>query len=231
MWEFSATSWWCDDDEQMETVRIFRIGKCVRKKFCSNFDLFTLLIAVGVCCKKGSLGWAMSEKKQAELNIQTFLRIKPSKSPSGYFSTDELDHETFHVQLPENFKSEYIDNSKLHHKFHFNGIVSNEFLKWPFFHRWHADTSNGHSGRSFPKGWVCGGSQCFGWLQLNHICLRTNRIRCLNDSWTIIWPFKYRLFACAGKTFTLTGGPEKYSDRGALLKSELPFSVHWFKWN
>ena len=57
------------------------------------------------------------------MNIQTFLRIKPSKSPSGYFAADEIDNDKLTVDLPDNFRSDYVDNSKLHHAFHFNGII------------------------------------------------------------------------------------------------------------
>jgi len=60
---------------------------------------------------------------QAEGNIQTFLRIRPSKAPSGYFSQDELDQDTLCFSLPDNFKLDYINNSKLRHEFHFNGII------------------------------------------------------------------------------------------------------------
>lgn len=68
------------------------------------------------------------EKKEiSEGNIQTFLRIRPSKKPSGYFLQDDLDSETLQVNLPENYRSqsqEYINNSKLRHKYHFNGIIN-----------------------------------------------------------------------------------------------------------
>ena len=66
---------------------------------------------------------ASSSQKQAEMNIQTFLRIKPSKKPSGYIAPDDLEPDSISVNLPENFRSEYIDNSKLNFKFHFNGIL------------------------------------------------------------------------------------------------------------
>ena len=72
-------------------------------------------------------------QQQAEANIQTFLRVKPSKNPSGYFSVDELDPfissdknkdgEALSFTLPDNFKSDYINNSKLKHSFRFNGVI------------------------------------------------------------------------------------------------------------
>lgn len=68
-----------------------------------------------------------NKKDNLDGNIQTFLRIRPSKKPSGYFIQDDLDNETLQVNLPENYRSqsqEYINNSKLKHKYHFNGIIT-----------------------------------------------------------------------------------------------------------
>jgi kinesin family member 6/9 len=62
-------------------------------------------------------------QKQAESNIQTFLRIRPSKKGSGYFSLDEEDEESLKFNLPENLKLDFVNNSKLRHNFHFNGII------------------------------------------------------------------------------------------------------------
>lgn len=65
-------------------------------------------------------------QKQAEANIQTFLRIRPSKNPSGYFNPDDLEKDSLNVILPDNYRSDYINNSKLRHSFHFNGIIPME---------------------------------------------------------------------------------------------------------
>jgi hypothetical protein len=62
-------------------------------------------------------------KKQAEGNIQTFLRIRPSKKASGYFVEDDMNPGTLKINLPENVKNDFINNSKIHHAYHFNGIV------------------------------------------------------------------------------------------------------------
>ena len=62
-------------------------------------------------------------QKQAESNIQTFLRIRPSKKTSGFFSLDEADEESLKFNLPENLKLDFVNNSKLRHNFHFNGII------------------------------------------------------------------------------------------------------------
>jgi kinesin family member 6/9 len=64
-----------------------------------------------------------SEKEKAEGNIQTFLRIRPSKNPSGFFVQDDLDKGTMNIDLPESIRGEFINNSKLHHQYHFNGIL------------------------------------------------------------------------------------------------------------
>ena len=61
--------------------------------------------------------------KSGDGNIQTFLRIRPSKRPSGYFHQDELDKDALVFSLPENLASDYINNSKLKHGFRFNGII------------------------------------------------------------------------------------------------------------
>ncbi len=63
-------------------------------------------------------------KKIAEGNIQTFMRIRPSKKPSGFFYQDELEPNSLCFNLPENeAKGEYINNSKTKYSFHFNGIL------------------------------------------------------------------------------------------------------------
>jgi hypothetical protein len=72
-----------------------------------------------------------AEKKEAsgsgEGNIQTFIRIRPSSKPSGFFAQNDLYPETLQVNLPENYRSqsqEYINNSKLRHQYHFNGVIT-----------------------------------------------------------------------------------------------------------
>lgn len=65
----------------------------------------------------------MSAKEQAEANIQTFLRIRPSKRPSGYFAVDDLSKNSLIFNLPSDFKTDYINNSKTKYGYHFNGIL------------------------------------------------------------------------------------------------------------
>jgi hypothetical protein len=68
---------------------------------------------------------AAKSTKVGDMNIQTFLRIKPSKRPSGYFQADDVTPDTsLCVRLPDDFKAEnYVDNSKLNHKFQFSGLL------------------------------------------------------------------------------------------------------------
>lgn len=60
---------------------------------------------------------------EGDTSIETFLRIRPSKKPSGYFATDELEPNSLKFTLPHNFRSEVINNSKKTHGFHFNGVI------------------------------------------------------------------------------------------------------------
>ena len=57
-------------------------------------------------------------------NITTYLRIKPSRNASGFYEVDELQTDTISVSLPDSFKSDYVDNTKLNHKFRFSGVLN-----------------------------------------------------------------------------------------------------------
>eukprot|EP01031_Cornospumella_fuschlensis_P038170 gene38170-46380_t len=67
----------------------------------------------------------MSSKQSggSDANILTFLRIRPSKKASNYFNVDDMEKNAIFFSLPENYRSEYINNSKLKHTFRFNGIL------------------------------------------------------------------------------------------------------------
>jgi protein tyrosine phosphatase (PTP) superfamily phosphohydrolase (DUF442 family) len=57
-------------------------------------------------------------------NIQVFLRVRPSKNPSGWFQIDDLERNKIIFTLPDGFKqTDYINNSKLKHAFQFNGLI------------------------------------------------------------------------------------------------------------
>ncbi len=123
-----------------------------------------------------------TKQKQAEANIQTFLRIRPSKAPSGYFKQDDIEQGSLAVSLPSNFKSDYINNSKLQHSFHFNGIIE----------------ANATQDDVFKKVGIAAVQNA-------------------------IEGFNFTIFAYgqtgSGKTFTLTGGTEKYIDRGIIPRA------------
>jgi len=61
-------------------------------------------------------------------NIQTFLRVRPSKTPSGYIAHDETQVVgALQFSLPEGVGvKDFINNSKIRHNFQFNGIIPME---------------------------------------------------------------------------------------------------------
>jgi len=123
-----------------------------------------------------------SKRQQAESNIQTFLRIRPSKKASGYFEQSEEDEDTLVITIPEKDSGEYINNSKLRHRFHFNGIINMQATQDEVFKRvGTAAVQNALDGFN---------STIFAYGQTG-----------------------------SGKTFTLTGGPERYADRGIIPRS------------
>ena len=75
----------------------------------------------------------------SEANIQTFLRIRPSKKASGYFSIRESDNSSstsvLDVNLPAHFKSDYVNNSQIKHCFQFNGILDMNITQDEVFQR------------------------------------------------------------------------------------------------
>ena len=81
----------------------------------------------------------MSEKLSSqEISIQTFLRIRPSKKPSGFFKVDDIKGGVLHFNLPENYKydkNEYINNSKLYHGFEFSGVIPMEASQEDVFNK------------------------------------------------------------------------------------------------
>lgn len=115
-------------------------------------------------------------------NIQTYLRIRPSKKASGYIAQDDLNPNALVVQLPDKFKSEFINNSKMRHGFNFNGIIPMDANQEDVFKT---------VGRGAVQNALDGfNSTIFAYGQTG-----------------------------SGKTFTLTGGPEKYEDRGIIPRA------------
>ena len=121
---------------------------------------------------------------EGEGNILTFLRIRPSKTPSGYFVHDPSigGGDCILFNLPDTFKSDYVNNSKLKYMYQFNGIIPMSAGQDDVFKRvGDAAVRNAIDGFN---------STIFAYGQTG-----------------------------SGKTFTLTGGPERYADRGIIPRS------------
>ena len=124
----------------------------------------------------------MSEKSDS--NIQTFLRIRPSKSPSTYFRIDELNPNYLHFNLPETYKpaNDYVNNTKLNYNFQFHGVIPMTASQDDVF-----QTVGIEAVKSSLEGF---NSTIFAYGQTG-----------------------------SGKTFTLTGGQDRYGDRGIIPRS------------
>jgi kinesin family protein 6/9 len=118
----------------------------------------------------------------ADQNINVFLRVKPSRTASNYFSVEDFEPNSISVNLPDSFKSDFIDNTKLHHRFTFNGIMTMK----------------------------CTQDEVFNQVGLPAV---KNAFDGFNS--TI---FVYGQTG-SGKTFTLTGGAERYMDRGIIPRT------------
>src|SRR3546814_275800 len=42
-----------------------------------------------------------NQKTMAEANIETFLRIRPAKQPSGWFQNDDIEAQLLHFNIPQ----------------------------------------------------------------------------------------------------------------------------------
>jgi len=119
-------------------------------------------------------------KEQAEANIQTFLRIRPSKKPSGFF--ENVEGGSIKFNLPDQRVDGQVNNSKLQHSFHFNGTIDMTASQEDVFNKVGAPAvQNALDGFN---------STIFAYGQTG-----------------------------SGKTFTLTGGPERYVDRGIIPRA------------
>ncbi len=119
-------------------------------------------------------------KAQAEANILTFLRIRPSKKPSGF--VENIDGESIRFNLPDQRVDGQVNNSKLQHMFHFNGTIDMSATQEEVFNK-----VGGPAVQNAIDGF---NSTIFAYGQTG-----------------------------SGKTFTLTGGPERYVDRGIIPRS------------
>jgi len=116
-------------------------------------------------------------------SIAVFLRIRPSKSPSGYFQQDEIDESQITVQVPkQSLEEQTVDNSQKQYAFRFNGILDPSSKQDDIFRKIGAPAV-----RNVLEGW---NSTVFAYGQTG-----------------------------SGKTFTITGGPERYADRGIIPRA------------
>ena len=118
----------------------------------------------------------------SDQNISTFLRIKPSKRPSGFIEPDVLEPGSIRVNLPESYRSDYVDNTRLNHAFTFDGILDMN----------------------------CTQDDAFKQVGIPAV---RNALDGFNST-----VFVYGQTG-SGKTFTLTGGAERYSDRGIIPRA------------
>eukprot|EP00752_Nemacystus_decipiens_P003255 g3012.t1 len=116
-------------------------------------------------------------------HIRTFLRIRPSKRPSGYIKVDEYDKTRLGFHVPVETKDgEYVNNTRTSHNFKFDGVLGEKATQEDVFAK-------------IGKGAV------------------SNVLNGYNST-----VFAYGQTG-SGKTFTVTGGAERYVDRGIIPRA------------
>mmetsp|Transcript_12956 Transcript_12956/g.18498 ORF Transcript_12956/g.18498 Transcript_12956/m.18498 type:complete len:106 (-) Transcript_12956:423-740(-) len=58
--------------------------------------------------------------------IQVYLRIRPSKSKSEFFSQDDVDENKLLLKLPKGLRQDYVNNSRTNFAFQFNGVLNED---------------------------------------------------------------------------------------------------------
>ena len=115
--------------------------------------------------------------------IEVFLRVRPSKSPSGYFQQDDIDESQITVKIPKQSHHDLtVNNSQTQHAFKFNAILDPKSKQDEVFRKVGAPAVI-----NVLQGW---NSTVFAYGQTG-----------------------------SGKTFTITGGPERYADRGIIPRA------------
>ncbi|DAZ95027.1 TPA: hypothetical protein N0F65_003744 [Lagenidium giganteum] len=118
---------------------------------------------------------------EADNNIRIFLRVKPTKKPSGFFAWNE-DESIMRYDIPKDMAAGLINNSRTNYKFRFDAIIGMEAKQEEVFDR------------------------------VGRPCV----LNALNG-------FNSTVFAYgqtgSGKTFTITGGAERYEDRGLIPRA------------
>ncbi|KAE9135028.1 Kinesin-like protein [Phytophthora fragariae] len=118
---------------------------------------------------------------EEESNIRIFLRVKPSRKPSGFFSWDE-DSNMMKYDIPKDVAAGLINNSRTSYKFRFDSVIGMEAKQDEVFDR---------VGRPCVESALNGfNSTVFAYGQTG-----------------------------SGKTFTITGGAERYEDRGLIPRA------------
>ncbi len=130
------------------------------------------------------------EEKQESNGIEVYLRIRPSPNPSGYFDQDDIDETQFIFQLPKQKHDSEDKNTN-------NAIVNNTRTKYGF-------KFNGILDYKATQ------EQVFNVIGAPAVK-------------NVLDGFNSTVFAYgqtgSGKTFTITGGPERYADRGIIPRA------------
>ncbi len=113
--------------------------------------------------------------------IQIFLRIRPTKRPSGYLTLDDADPSKLAFKVPRN-EDVIVNNTRTDYRFKFNGILGPDARQEEVYDRvGSVAVENALSGFN---------STIFAYGQTG-----------------------------SGKTFTITGGSERYIDRGIIPRA------------
>mmetsp|Transcript_15567 Transcript_15567/g.44093 ORF Transcript_15567/g.44093 Transcript_15567/m.44093 type:complete len:108 (+) Transcript_15567:163-486(+) len=67
--------------------------------------------------------------------IKVFLRIKPTKRPSGFIHVDDEEPERLEFEIPQDVASGYVSNTRSNYKFRFNGIIGESAKQEDVFDR------------------------------------------------------------------------------------------------
>lgn len=142
----------------------------------------------------------MSEDNQG---IQVYLRIRPSANLSSYFHRDDIDLKSISVKVPKN-EDTIVNNSRTGYSFAFSGILDDKSSQRDVFR-----TVGVPAIRNALAGY---NSTIFAYGQ-------TGETNFLLLIFSMIVLSQYTFSPGSGKTFTITGGPEKYDDRGIIPRA------------